>query len=92
MNKRDFTKIMTSKLEVKTAKEGKEITDLFIETIKDIITSGESLEIAGFGTFKTVDLAPRTSRNPRTGEAIKVPSRKRIKFKTSIQLEVKENA
>jgi nucleoid DNA-binding protein len=73
-------------------RKGKEITDLFIETIKDIITSGESLEIAGFGTFKTVDLAPRTSRNPRTGEAIKVPSRKRIKFKTSIQLEVKENA
>jgi DNA-binding protein HU-beta len=91
MTKNEFVKVMTAKMDT-TNKTGLETVNLFIDTIKDIITSGESLDIAGFGSFKTVELAPRTSRNPRTGETIKVPSRKRIKFKTSKSLEVKEDA
>lgn len=48
-------------------------------------TDGEpgSLQIRGFGTFRRVTTAPRTGRNPKTGEAIEVPARSVLKFKPS---------
>ena len=36
--------------------------------------------LIGFGTFKAVDCAPRTGRNPSTGESIRIPGTKKPKF------------
>ena len=42
--------------------------------------NGESVTLIGFGTFKAVDCAARTGRNPSTGEAIRIPAMKKPKF------------
>ena len=47
---------------------------------------GEHIEIRGFGTFKVVHRAPRTGRNPKTGEVVKIPSRAMPVFKPSREL------
>lgn len=47
---------------------------------------GEHIEIRGFGTFKVVHRAPRTGRNPKTGEVVKIPSRPMPVFKPSREL------
>lgn len=43
--------------------------------------TGGEIRMAGFGTFKTIQRAARTSRNPRTGEPVPVPARTAPSFK-----------
>lgn len=50
------------------------------EEIMNAVTAGESVTLIGFGTFKAIDSAPRTGRNPSTGEAIKIPAMRKPKF------------
>ena len=49
--------------------------------ITDAMQAGESVAIAGFGTFSVGDRAARTGRNPQTGETINIPAAKIPKFK-----------
>ena len=55
-----------------------------VETTLDVITStlrgGDEVRIVGFGTFAVANRAASDGRNPRTGEAIKIPASKRPKF------------
>lgn len=41
---------------------------------------GKSFKIPHFGSFKWVDRAERMGHNPKTGEAIKIPACKKVKF------------
>lgn len=51
-----------------------------LEEIINAVRNGESVTLIGFGTFKAVDCAARTGRNPSTGEAIRIPAMKKPKF------------
>lgn len=51
-----------------------------IDTIVAAVKKGDSVAIAGFGTFKQASRAARAGRNPSTGAAIKVPAAKLPKF------------
>ena len=55
-------------------------TSLVVEgvlaSISNALVSGQNIEIRGFGRFKVKQRAPRTARNPRTGEAVPLPARK----------------
>ena len=51
-----------------------------LEEIINAVKNGESVTLIGFGTFKCVDSAARTGRNPSTGEAIRIPAMKKPKF------------
>lgn len=46
--------------------------DAMLSAIADTLARGETVAIAGFGTFTTRDRAARTGRNPRTGEAVAI--------------------
>jgi len=72
-----------------TKKEVAETVDLFLEKIGDLLVNGQHLEIRGFGTFKVKERKERMARNPRTGEAVPVPSRKVPVFKVSKMLKDK---
>ena len=50
-----------------------------LEEIINAVRNGESVTLIGFGTFKAVDCAARTGRNPSTGEAIRIPAMKKPK-------------
>jgi DNA-binding protein HU-beta len=43
-----------------------------LEEIEGGVARGERVSLTGFGTFDRRERAPRTGRNPRTGEAIQV--------------------
>jgi DNA-binding protein HU-beta len=49
---------------------------LLAETLK----KGDSVAISGFGSFKVVERKARKGRNPRTGEEIRIPASKAVKF------------
>ena len=52
----------------------------FESTIKRQAASGGEVRITGFGSFKIVHRAARTSRNPRTGDPIDVAAHNAIRF------------
>ena len=47
----------------------------------------ERLTLTGLGTFSVQQKAARVGRNPRTGAAVKIPPRKAVKFRPTIELE-----
>lgn len=75
MTKSDIVDIIStntglSKVETEAVVRG------FLETVIDSLKRGETIELRGFGTFKVVERAARTARNPRRNVEVKVPARK----------------
>lgn len=52
-----------------------------IDSISDALVAGDKVALIGFGTFEVRSRAATTSKNPRTGEVIKVPAKKVPAFK-----------
>ncbi len=44
------------------------------------VRKGDAVKIPGLGTFRKVQTKARMGRNPQTGEAIKIPARKKVRF------------
>ena len=59
----------------------------FMEAVTEALKAGDKVTLVGFGTFSLAERAERVGRNPRTGEQIKIPARKVIKFKPGSKLE-----
>jgi len=57
--------------------------------IEDAIIMHGRLSILGLGTFRVKEVAARTGRNPRTGEAISIPKSARISFKAGKAIKAK---
>ena len=55
--------------------------DAVVSAIADALERGETVNIAGFGSFTTRHRAARRGRNPRTGEALSIPARAVPTFK-----------
>jgi integration host factor subunit beta len=57
------------------------VDSLFV-AMRDSLTDGNRIEIRGFGVFQVKDTRPKpAARNPRTGEIIYVPARRKTHFK-----------
>jgi DNA-binding protein HU-beta len=52
-----------------------------LETITQALKSGDTVAIAGFGTFVVKQRAARSGRNPQTGAPIQIPASKVPGFK-----------
>lgn len=62
-------------------KDVERIVDVIIETISKTLASGNRVEFRGFGSFSIRKRAPRTAKNPRTGNKISIGERKIPHFK-----------
>jgi integration host factor subunit beta len=60
-------------------KEAEAAVNTMFDTVTAALVGGDRVEIRGFGSFSTKLYHPYTGRNPRTGEAISVPT-KRLPF------------
>ena len=54
--------------------------DSLLEGITRALTKGDDITFVGFGTFKTTQRRARVAKNPRTGDAIKIPKRRVVRF------------
>jgi integration host factor subunit alpha len=68
-----------------TKKESATIVEMVFETIKSTLAEGESIKIAGFGTFLVRKRGTRKGRNLKTGEEILIEPRRVVTFKPSLQ-------
>jgi DNA-binding protein HU-beta len=55
--------------------------DAFVEALGDALKAGESVAIAGFGTFQVRHRAARKGRNPSTGAEVSIPASRSAAFK-----------
>lgn len=60
--------------------------DAFMETVKEELTKGNSVILAGFATFEVKNTKERVGRNPRTGEQVKIEASKRVHIKVGKNL------
>ena len=73
-------------------REATDILEDVLGLIKSTLAGGETLKIAGFGNFVVRDKGSRNGRNPKTGEPLKISSRKVLTFKPSPTLRDAVNA
>lgn len=57
-----------------------------LELMSQALARGERIEIRGFGSFSLHYRPPRTGRNPKTGEAVPLPSKHVPHFKPGKEL------
>ena len=61
----------------------KELLTTFLQAIENEIISGKKARIDKLGVLYAKERAARKGRNPQTGEAIKIPARKKVGFTVS---------
>lgn len=91
MNKRDLADVVA--YETGTARSrAMASVNLVFETIAEALQQGTDVRITGFGTFEVRQRKDRTGRNPRTGEAVRIPATRAPAFKPSKALKDRVNS
>ena len=85
MSKKEFVDAY-AKATGETKKRSEELVNSFLETAKEILVKGESIQFVGWGTFKVEEKAAREGRNPATGEKMQIAAKKVVKFKVGKKL------
>lgn len=85
MTKMDLISMVSSKSEL-SKKDAEKAVNCVIESIGEILSSGEKLQLVGFGTFEVRDRAAREGKNPLTGEKLSIPATKVPAFKAGKSL------
>jgi integration host factor subunit beta len=62
------------------------IVQMLFDGITDILVEDGHIELRNFGVFKVKQRKARMARNPKTGEGVKVPSRRKVTFKAGKEL------
>ncbi|MBI4397265.1 MAG: HU family DNA-binding protein [Elusimicrobia bacterium] len=84
MNKADLIDSV-SKV-VCTGTESKAAVNKVFEMMQKALRDGEKIVIQGFGSLNVVMRKSKPARNPRTGEPVMIPPRRRVKFKMAKDL------
>ncbi len=90
MTKKDFVEKYAEKTGESKKRAG-ELVEAFLGTVEDALVAGDNVQFVGWGTFEVKETAERMGRNPKTGEAIKIPAKKAAKFKAGKKLADKVN-
>ncbi len=62
-----------------------------LDQMTEALAAGERIEVRGFGSFSLHYRAPRTGRNPKTGEAVALPGKHVPHFKPGKELRERVN-
>ncbi len=63
--------------------ESAQLVESIINHVIDALIRGETVKLAGFGTFSLRDKNERVGRNPKTGQTVQITSRRVLVFKPS---------
>lgn len=85
MNKAELIDYVADKTGL-TKADAQNAVDAVFDGITATLKKGNDARFVGFGTFSVSKRAATTGRNPRTGEAIKIPASKNAKFKAGKEL------
>ena len=85
MTKADIVELIAEKTGF-TNRDVKVVVEGLLQEISNSLVAGNHIEIRGFGTFKVKNHKAKKARNPKTGQEVVVPARKKAFFKVSREL------
>lgn len=85
MNKQDLINNISDKSGL-TKKDVEAVLNSFLGEVTDALSSGEKVQLIGFGTFETRKRSARTGRNPQTGASLQISESKVPAFKAGNKL------
>lgn len=91
MTRWDLIQILADRNPHLFVKDIKVIVNCFFDAITEALKRGDRVELRGFGTFSVKQRAPRSARNPKTGEAVQVGDKFHPFFKTGKELKIQLN-
>lgn len=91
MTRSDLIQILADRNPHLYIKDIKVIVNCFFDSITEALNRGDRVELRGFGTFSVKQRAPRSARNPKTGEAVQVGDKFHPFFKTGKELKIQLN-
>ncbi|TNF24791.1 MAG: HU family DNA-binding protein [Deltaproteobacteria bacterium] len=83
MTKAELIDQVHGALEGRSKKETGEVVQAVFDALATAIKADGRFSYPGFGTFNVKERGARAGRNPRTGEAITIPSSKSVGFKAA---------
>lgn len=66
--------------------QARHLLNSLLSKVVRILHHGEHLALPALGSFRVVTRKARQGRNPKTGEALKIPARRTVRFRPSRQL------
>jgi DNA-binding protein HU-beta len=85
MNKSELIGVIASESGLSKADAARAL-NATIDAITNAMSSGDGVQLTGFGSFVVRDRAARTGRNPQTGAAIQIAASKVAAFKAGKNL------
>lgn len=85
MTKADMVERVSEQIKL-TKKQTEVIVNTLFSSITDALTRGDKVELRGFGSFRVRQRNSREGRNPKTGQAVNIPSKKVPFFKAGKEL------
>lgn len=85
MTKAELISVIAEEAGITKASASKALESYVNTVAKELKKSGK-LGLVGFGTFSVVMREAREGRNPQTGDIIKIPAKKVVKFKPGKEL------
>lgn len=79
MNKNDLVEALAPRLGGRA--EAALAVEAFVDVVLREVAAGGQVGITGFGTFERVERAPRTGRNPHTGDPVPIAAASRPRFR-----------
>ena len=85
MNKGELVDQIASDAKI-TKAQAQDALDSVLTNITKTLKKGNKVTLVGFGTFSVTKRSSRKGRNPQTGQEIKIPAKKVVKFKAGKEL------
>ncbi|ABD81395.1 integration host factor subunit beta [Saccharophagus degradans] len=91
MTKSELIERIAERQDQLSAKDIELAVKLVLEYMSQALSTGERIEIRGFGSFSLHFRAPRTGRNPKTGESVTLPGKYVPHFKPGKEMRDRVN-
>ncbi len=85
MNKMKLIEVLAEEQDI-SRNIAREIIDIMFDSMTSSLSSGDRVEIRGFGSFKIKNYGEYKGRNPKTGEIVSVKAKKLPFFKVGKEL------
>ena len=92
MTKSQLIEILTTRHSQLEPKDAELAVKTMLDAMAHTLSKGDRIEIRGFGSFGLNYRPPRTGRNPKTGEKVRVPRKYVPHFKAGKELRERVDA
>jgi integration host factor subunit beta len=86
MTKSELIDRLTARFTQLVAKDADYAVKAILDAMSGALVAGDRIEIRGFGSFSLNYRPPRTGRNPKSGERVRVPEKWVPHFKAGKEL------